>query len=66
MRERSWRSVRLATISRALGGGWEWAGDLRFGSGGRALRSPRGVLFEIRWHPLAARRFVERRFADAA
>jgi hypothetical protein len=47
--------------------GWTWTPDLRAGTQGRALRSPRGAVFELNaTRPMFARRFEELRFKDAA
>ena len=66
MTREGWRPIRLATIARA-----ELAGSIRLsdpprGLRARALRSPRGAIYQLRMMPLATRRFEERRFADAA
>jgi hypothetical protein len=59
---RGWRPLRLRTIARAVGMGWAWTDAPK----GRALRSPRGTIYELRMLPLSARRYKEKRFLDAA
>lgn len=62
----SWRPLSLWTAARLEAHGWTWCADPRAGPAGRALRSPRGKIFEVRFNPLRARPYEERRFLDAA
>ena len=66
MNGQGWRPVRLFTLSRLETAGWTWLADPRRGPSGRALRSPRGTVYEVRTLPLGIRRYEEVRFADAA
>jgi hypothetical protein len=61
-RGQGWRSLKLVTISRAVAAGWSWTDAPK----GKALRSPRGTIYELRMLPLAARRYREVRLPDAA
>jgi hypothetical protein len=61
-----WRSISLLAIVELERRNWTWLSDPRRGPTGRALRSPRGAIYEVRMLPLSVRRYEERRFADAA
>ena len=61
-----WRSVSLVAIVGLEQRGWTWLSDPRRGPQGKALRSPRGAVYEVQMRPLSVRRYEERRFADAA